>query len=58
MIKIFKCKYCNSLGSRHYVRKCILTHIKTDKYPFRKNNGKCRKESNITQTLRENVWQR
>lgn len=56
MIKIFKCKYCNSLGSRAYVRKCILTHIKTDKYPYRLNVKESRKNSNITKsTITEKI---
>lgn len=51
MIKIFKCKYCGSLGSRKYVRRCVLTHIKTDKYPFRLNIKETRKNSNITKGM-------
>jgi hypothetical protein len=50
MIKIFRCKFCNSLGSRKFVRKCIMTHIKTDK-KNRLSIKESRKNSNISNSM-------
>lgn len=47
MIRLYKCKYCNKESGRKEIRKCVMTHIKTDK-KNRKEVKESRKNSNIT----------
>lgn len=54
-VKGFKCVFCNRIGTRRDIRKCIMTHIKGDK-KFRKQSGESRKNSNITAKLKEIEW--
>ena len=52
-MKIYQCKYCGFTGSRKSVRKCVMKHIKTDKYPYRLNLKESRKNSIITKGVIE-----
>lgn len=50
-MKIYRCKFCNKVSGRKTIRKCIMTHIKTDKYPGRLNSKESHKNSNITAAM-------
>ncbi len=50
-MKTFRCKFCQKIGARKSIRKCLMTHIKTDKYPIRLNARESRKNSNITAAM-------
>lgn len=43
-MKIYECKYCGKVGTRHDIRKCIMTHRKTEK---RHGQGKEKNQKSV-----------
>lgn len=54
-IKRFKCKYCNRIGDRKTIRRCMMAHIKTDK-KRRQEINEGRMNSNITENTIKEEW--
>ncbi len=51
-IKSYQCRFCKRTGNRHDIRKCIMTHIKPDKFHgINKPSNHKAKESVITENM-------